>query len=321
MVAVALVLVLIAVLVMPPLAAAARHGLLAKVAGSDVNALPAWLIELGARGLVKVCGVAAVSTEAASEACRALPDAPGMLRLDDVEFARDGLLWAVPGLLGLPLSAVNALAFGIGLGSLLAAAWLGVALAGRAAGHGGSEVLWRIATLLACVGAATLAGGLALGRTADIATLLCWGLALAAAGLAPALVAGIWWRRANAAGAVAAILTGTALAIYYIVGTRFFAPEFFQMWSALSSAGYGGIADYEAAKEALAVAEAVDRPAARAAMEEAARAIANWWGLRDVAAGAIGAAAGSVVLVLVSLVSPAPKAAARTVIEAIRGPS
>ena len=318
MLAIALVGMLLAVLVMPPMAAAARHGVLAKLAGSDVGALPAWLYDLGTRGLVKVCGVAATSQEVVADACRMLPDATGVVRLDDVEFLRDGVLAAVPGLLGLPLSVANVLAGGIGLGAVLASAWLGVALANSGAGDDRAVGAWRVATLLASVVAAIMAGMIALGRAVDIATLASWGLALAAGGLAPALLAGIWWQRASAAGAVAGIVAGSALTAYYIIGTRYFAPEFYQMWSALSAAGYGGIAEFEAARDALAVADAVDQPAARAAMVEAARNIANWWGLRDVAAGALGALAGCTVLVAVSLVTPAPKGSARDVVDAIR---
>lgn len=320
MLAIAMLLVLFALLALTPMAAAARHGLLTNLAGSGVGALPAWLYDLSARGFVKVCGVVAVSQEAVADACRALPDAPGVVRLDDIELARDAALAAVPGLMGLPLSAANVLAAGIGLGALLAAAWLGVALVDGVAEESRAAPVWRVATLVACVAMAAAAGVIALGRSTDIATLMSWGLALAAGGLAPALLAGIWWRRASAAGAVAGILTGSALTAYYIIGTRYFAPEFYQMWSALSSAGYGGIAEFEAARDAFAAAEAADQPAARAAMVEAARNIANWWGLRDVAAGALGALAGSIVLLVVSLVTPAPKGRAADLIEAIRKP-
>lgn len=320
MLAVAMLLVLLAVLALTPTAATARHGLLTKLAGSEVGALPAWLFDLGARGFVKVCGVAAVSQEAVAEACRTLPDAAGLVRLDDVELARDAAWAAVPGLMGLPLSAANVSAGGIGLGALLAAAWLGVALVTGVASKDSPAFVWRVASLVACAVAAAMAGVIALGRGADIATLLSWGLALAAGGLAPAFLAGVWWGRASAAGAVAGIVAGSALTAYYIIGTRFFAPEFYQLWSALSVAGYGGIAEYEAARDALAVADAADQPAARAAMMEAARSIANWWGLRDVAAGALGALAGSIVLLLVSLVTPAPKGSAAQLIKSIRNP-
>jgi len=148
---------------------------------------------------------------------------------------------------------------------------------------------------------------LVVSRTADVTTLLAWALAVSAAGLAPVLLAGIWWLRANAAGAVIGMIAGVGITLYYIVATRYFAPAFYETWSTLSSAGYGAIADYEAARQALTqAASGGDATALRREYVESARAIANWWGLRDVAAGALGAAAALLVLIMVSLITPRP---------------
>ena len=62
---------------------------------------------------------------------------------------------------------------------------------------------------------------IAVARPADMLTMATWAFTLAAAGLFPALIGGLWWRRANGAGAAAAILTGLAVALIYIGVTGF----------------------------------------------------------------------------------------------------
>ena len=74
-------------------------------------------------------------------------------------------------------------------------------------------------------------------RPASILDIATWAFVLAAAGLFPALFAALWWKRANAYGAAAAMLAGFAVALIYLVGTRYFAVPFFEATSALSSAG------------------------------------------------------------------------------------
>lgn len=304
--AVALLLILVAALALPPLAAGTRHMILS-FAGQSTEALPHRLLQLGALGLVDVCGVKAASQAVAAAACDALPDPVTTLRLDDIVIAPGQALFSAPLLAGLPASASLLLAGVVGLASLLAAAWLGRTL-GAAASHGDVESnASTLAGAALAVVAAACASILVLTRTADVMTLLAWGLAVSAAGLTPVLLAGIWSLRATAAGAVMGMLAGCGLTIYYIVATRYFAPGFYELWSTFSSAGYGAIADYEAAREALAQAAAADeQQAAWQAYIEAARAVANWWGMRDTAVGALGAAAGIAMLALVSLVTRRP---------------
>ena len=303
--AVALLLVLIAAAALPPLAAASRLAVL-NFAGHGVATLPDQLLQLGAMGLADVCGVKAVSQTAVAAACQALPEPVATLRLDDIVITRDHALFAAPLLAGLPAVATLFLAGVVALASLLAAAWLGRTLCASATRRdveGGASGIFRAA--LAIV-AAVCAALLVVARTADVMTLLAWALAVSAAGLAPVLLAGIWSARATGAGAVMGMLTGVGLTLYYIVATRYFAPGFYELWSSVSSAGYGAIADFEAVRDALSQAAPDEQLAARQAYVEAARAVANWWGLRDTASGALGAAVGFVVLALVSLVTPRP---------------
>ncbi len=317
--AVALLLILIAAMALPPLAASMRLAVLT-FADHSVDALPDRLLQLGSMGLVDICGVKAVSQAAVVAACDALQDPITTLRLDDIVIARDHALFAAPLLAGLPDSATLLLAGVTALASLFAAAWLGRTLGAAATCRsvkGGASVFASVSLVaLAAAGAVFLV----LARTADVMTLLAWGLAVSAAGLAPVLLAGVWSMRATAAGAILGMLAGVGLTLYYIVATRYFAPAFYELWSVLSSAGYGSIADLEAAREALAQATASDeQQAARQVYVEAARAVANWWGLRDTASGALGAAFGFLVLVLVSLVTPRPDGVAVALMSRTRG--
>ncbi|HEY6100020.1 MAG TPA: hypothetical protein VIW03_11350, partial [Anaeromyxobacter sp.] len=44
----------------------------------------------------------------------------------------------------------------------------------------------------------------------------------AGASFFPALVMGIWWKRANKAGAVAGMIAGLGVTLFYMLGSRFF---------------------------------------------------------------------------------------------------
>lgn len=316
--AVALLLILIAAVALPPLAAGTRLAVL-NFAGHGLEALPDRILQLGSMGLVDVCGVKAASQEAVAAACDALQDPVTTLRLDDIAIARDHALLAAPLLVGLPASAILLLAGVVAGASLLAAVWLGGTLATAASqcdlAEGASAIVSVTLAAIVAAGAALLV----LTRSADVMTLLAWGLAISAAGLAPVLLAGIWSRRATAAGAVLGMLAGVGLTLYYVVATRYFAPSFYDLWGIFSSAGYGAIADYDAAREALSQAAADEQPAARQAYVEAARAVANWWGLRDTGFGALGAATGFIVVALVSLVTPRPGAVAVGLMSRMRG--
>jgi cation/acetate symporter len=304
--AAALFLILAAVVALPPIAANARLAML-NIAGESVTTLPPRVFALGSRGLADVCGRPAATQSAVMVACAALEDPPAKLRLDDMVIPRERALFAAPLLTGLPSFATTLIAVAVALAALLAIAWLGATLGSapqRSSNTvGASGILGPMLSVLVTAAALLLV----VSRTADVTTLLAWALAVSAAGLAPVLLAGIWWLRANAAGAVIGMIAGVGITLYYIVATRYFAPAFYETWSTLSSAGYGAIADYKAARQALTqAASGGDATALRREYVESARAIANWWGLRDVAAGALGAAAALLVLIMVSLITPRP---------------
>ena len=64
-------------------------------------------------------------------------------------------------------------------------------------------------------------------RLAIIVELVAWAFSLAAASFFPALVMGIWWKRANKAGACVGMIAGLGITAYYMIGSRFFGVSWF----------------------------------------------------------------------------------------------
>ena len=74
---------------------------------------------------------------------------------------------------------------------------------------------------------ALIAAYVATFRLAIIVELVAWAFSLAAASFFPALVMGIWWTRANRAGACAGMIVGLGLTAYYMIGSRFYGVSWF----------------------------------------------------------------------------------------------
>jgi cation/acetate symporter len=74
---------------------------------------------------------------------------------------------------------------------------------------------------------ALVAAWVATFRVAIIVELVAWAFSLAAASFFPALVMGIWWKRANRAGACWGMIVGLAITAYYMIGSRFYGISWF----------------------------------------------------------------------------------------------
>jgi cation/acetate symporter len=83
-------------------------------------------------------------------------------------------------------------------------------------------------TKILLVVSALIAAYMATFRYAVIAELVAWAFSLAAASFFPALVMGIWWKRANKPGALAGMIGGLGITLYYLIGSRFFGVSWFQ---------------------------------------------------------------------------------------------
>jgi cation/acetate symporter len=293
----------------PALAAYAKLSVLGMIADrTEIAQLPTWVFTYGKLGLVEICGRAATDAATAVSACAALPDASvsgGALRLQDLVLEPDMIALAVPEITGLGGTMLGLLAAAALAAALVTADGPLVAIAG-AFGWSGATLGARLIPFAIAAVAIGLAALAATTRPAGFLTVATWALVLAASGLFPALYAALWWPRATAWGVTAAMLTGLAVALFYLVGTRYFAVAFFETFEGLSSAGPTAREIFAELKQAwTAAAAGPASEAAWAALDAHARTIANWWGIKGLAAALLALPAGFATLVLVSLATPA----------------
>jgi cation/acetate symporter len=182
-----------------------------------------------------------------------------------------------------------------------------------------SRALLVVIAALAAIAVATL-------RPADSMGLAIFAFSLAAAGLFPALVLAIWWRRANGWGAAAGIVAGLGVALYYWAATRYFPVGFYEMWGPLSNAGSIALERYGELKAAWSAAAGEAKATAAIALEEVARGtetragLANWFGVNGASASLFAVPIGFCVMILVSFLTPRPKPEQVALVERLRDP-
>lgn len=226
-----------------------------------------------------------------------------------------GLLLALPELTGAPRWIGPSLLGGVvAAGIVMAAAFLRCLFAFGSPEQVSPPRTMRGGAVIVGLGLAIAAAVLAALRPEDSVTIAVSALSLGAAGLFPVLSLGLSWGRATAAGAVAAIVAGAGVTLYYDAGIQVFPAAFYKTWQGLSDAGDMAIEEFTAREEAVNAAEDAEaRATALADLDDLARGtatrhgLANWAGI-DSASGAIfGVPIGFAVLVLVSLLTPRRK--------------
>ncbi len=312
----------------PAYAAFSKLEVYSNVIGKPLAELPAWIYTYGKLELVKICGANAVDPAAVAAACGKVAGHPGVLRLQDFGINTDVIVISTPEIAGLPYVIAGLVAAGGLAAALSTADGLLLAIANalshdvyykmidRNAPTPRRLAVARIILLAVAVAAAYTAST----KPADILAMVAWAFSLAAAGLFPALVLGIWWKRANAPGAVAGIIAGFAVTTYYLVGTRYFAPSFYETWSFLSTATPAAIEKYNTLKQAWLSAAPDAQAAAWKAFDTHAQSIANWWGVRNISAALFGLPVGFFVIWIVSLLTPAPSKEIQDMIDETRRP-
>jgi cation/acetate symporter len=119
-------------------------------------------------------------------------------------------------------------------------------------------------------------------KVADILFLVSAAFSLAAAGFFPALVLGIFWKRASKWGAVLGMISGTVLTFYYMATTQPWLRSVFGVESSIAEN--------------------------------------TWWGIAPIAAGVFGVPLGFAVIIIVSLLTPAPTRQTQELVEHVRYP-
>jgi len=137
----------------------------------------------------------------------------------------------------------------------------------------------KILLLIVAIIAATVSAQ----KPADILFLVSAAFSLAAAAFFPALVCGIFWKRANKWGATLGMVTGLGITFYYMATT--------QPWLRGLFGVTGSIADH------------------------------TWWGISAISAGLWGVPLGFLVIIVVSLLTPKPDAEVQELVEHVRYPN
>ena len=86
----------------PAYAAFSKLEVYTNIIGRDVASIRPWLFTWGELGLIQICGKNAASLQAVIDACKAIPDHPGVVRLQDFVINTDVIVLSTPEIAGLP---------------------------------------------------------------------------------------------------------------------------------------------------------------------------------------------------------------------------
>ena len=309
----------------PAYAAFSKLEVYTNIIGRDLTAIRPWLFNWGELGLIQICGKNAGSIDAIVAACKAIAGHPGVVRLQDFVINTDVIVLSTPEIAGLPYVISGLVAAGGLAAALSTADGLLLAIA-NALSH---DVYYKmidpnaptvrrlmIARVLLLI-VAVVAAATAATKPADILAMVGWAFSLAMAGNFPALVMGVWWKRATATGAVCGIIAGFGLCLFYLVTTRYFpglGVKYFGMTSLLNPVTGAPLVD---------IAKAMALPNALESFPTLAHPLANkvgWFNLTNIACGLLGAPLGFAVIYIVSLLGKAPSAEMQAYVDDIRKP-
>jgi len=212
----------------------------------------------------------------------------GILQLGEMKIGGDIVVLATPEIAGLPYVISGLVAAG-GLAAALSTADGLLLTIANALSHD----LWfrivdpsasatrrvtvsKVLLLMVALGAAYVTAQ----KPGDILLLVSAAFSIAASAFFPALVMGVFWKRANRWGAAAGMVAGLGLTSYYVL---------------------------------------VNQPGVREAFGITSP-IQLWWGIQPIAAGLFGVPVGFAVLVAVSLLTPRPSQAALAMVDDVRLP-
>jgi len=261
----------------PALAVLVKYEVFNVLVGTPFDKLPAW-IAAWSRVDPTLLAIADVNGD-------------GIFQLGEMRIGGDIIVLATPEIAGLPYVISGMVAAG-GLAAALSTADGLLLTIANALSHdlyykmidpnaptARRVMLSKILLLVVAV----LAAYVASLKVADILFLVAAAFSLAAAGFFPALVLGIFWKRANKWGAVLGMLSGVSITFYYMATTQVWMRSVFGVTSP--------IADN------------------------------TWWGILPISAGIFGVPLGLAVIIIVSLLTPAPKPEIQELVEHVRYPN
>lgn len=257
----------------PAYAVFAKYEIYSNLIGSSISELPSWVGAWSKIGLVSIEDI----------------NLDGILQFSELSLNPDVIVLAMPEIAGLPYVISGLVAAGALAAALSTADGLLLTIAGAFSHDVYYKVLrpnattqWRLIvskTLLLIV--AVLAAIVASQKPASILSMVAWAFSLAGAAFFPALVLGIFWKRANKIGAVSGMVLGLLVTMYYLIRVQFNSIP----WLGLREIG----------------------------MEP-------WLGIESTSAGIWGVVVGFLTIVVVSLLSDPPSPETQNFVESVRSP-
>lgn len=216
----------------PAYAVFAKYEVYTNLIGTSIAELPSWVASWAKVGLVKVEDI----------------NKDGILQLAELTLNPDVIVLATPEIAGLPFVVAGLVAAG-GLAAALSTADGLLLTIANALSHDvyykmidqNATTTRRLAVskgLLLLV--ALIAAYVASLKPDTILSMVAWAFSIAGACFFPALVLGIFWKRATKQGAVAGMLVGLGLTLYYLINVKFYGMD---KWFGITdvSAGMFGI--------------------------------------------------------------------------------
>jgi len=203
----------------PAYAAFARNEVLSNVIGLPIAQLPAWMANWGKVGLVSFKDL----------------NADGILQFYELTIGADAIVLATPEIAGLPYVVSGLVAAG-GLAAALSTADGLLLTISNALSHDlyykminpHASIVKRLTiSRILLVIVAIISAYVATFKLTIIVELVAWAFSIAAASFFPALVMGIWDKKANKAGALAGMWLGFSLCLFYMIGSRFYGLNWF----------------------------------------------------------------------------------------------
>ncbi len=261
----------------PALAVLVKFDVYTFLVGSDFSSLPAWVA-----AWQKVDPTLLNITDINKD---------GIVQLAEIVIGGDIVVLATPEIAGLPYVISGLVAAG-GLAAALSTADGLLLTIANALSHdlyykmidpsASTQKRVTISKILLLV-VALIAASVASQKPADILFLVSAAFSLAAAAFFPALVCGVFWRRANKWGATLGMLSGVSITFYYMVMTQPWLRRIFGVTSP--------------------VADNI------------------WWDIQPISAGIFGIPLGFAVIIIVSLLTPAPDKETQALVDHVRYPS
>lgn len=197
----------------PAYAAFARFILMTEVAGKKIAELPAWTQSWIDTGKLRIADT----------------NGDGILQWPELQIANDIVVMATPEIANLGVFVIGLVAAGAMAAALSTAGGLMISISSsfahdiyyRIINPQASEQKRLLIGRISIVVATLLAGIIALNPPGAITQIVAWAFALATGTFFPALVLGVWWKRANAKGTIAGMLVGLAVTLIYIFSAKY----------------------------------------------------------------------------------------------------